>query len=123
MAREVVNPFTESWASPIPLPRGRYDGRLVRRRHLFIPRTLLANATVVVAGLALLGTIILWFAGRRMTPTEIEIPGPGYGKLFISSFEGRMVVGIDDNEPDVPRFFWWSRRSARSTSPSRRHQT
>lgn len=83
-----------------------------RRRRYILPRTWIANGVVTLAGILLIGSVVLWFAGRGLTPAEIKLGGPGYGMIFISSGEGRMIVGIDDQEPDFSVFRWRGSRNS-----------
>jgi hypothetical protein len=95
---------------------------LLKRRQRRRPRELrptlsrrwLANAVVALAGIALLGSVLLWISGRGMTsPAELKLRGPGYGVIYIGSTEGRMILGIDNQEDDPNPFNWrwWGRRS------------
>jgi hypothetical protein len=78
------------------------------RRRRSIPRTYLANAVVAIAAVALLALIASWVAGIGVSPAEVTIDGPGFGTLFLSSHNGRVVVGLDGNQPEYS--FWWWRR-------------
>ena len=76
------------------------------RLHLF------PNIAAALAGAALVGSILLWFASHRPGGLDWGWQGPGYGRLVISSRDGRMVIGLDDAQPDS-RLFWWSSRRTR----------
>src|SRR4051794_9758922 len=89
----------------LPPPRRR------RRRHPFPLRFWLANAVAALAVLALLGSVIFWFAGRGpAAPAELKLKGPGYGVIYLESTDGRMVVGMDNDEPDLKLLSWRGRR-------------
>ena len=82
-----------------------------RRRRPILVRTWLANAVTALAGLLLLGSIVLWFASRSSTTTEIKLVGPGYGVVFIGSTQDRMIIGMDNQEPYLSLFGWRGRRT------------
>jgi hypothetical protein len=70
-----------------------------RRQHISV-QTWLANGVVAVTALGLLGSVVFWFAGIGVVPAEIKLPGPGYGVVYLGSFDGRMILGMDNAEPD-----------------------
>jgi hypothetical protein len=85
--------------------------RTLPRSRRLISRTFFADAAVVLAVIALVASIVFWFAGQGTTGVELKLDGPGYGQLIVSSSEGRMVIGVDDHQPDYPLFRWGGRRS------------
>jgi hypothetical protein len=84
-----------------------------RGRHTFPLRNWLANSVAALAILALLGLVWFWFAGLGpAAPNEWKVPGPGYGVFYLASNDGRLILGMDDQEPDLALFSWRGRRGS-----------
>jgi hypothetical protein len=72
---------------------------LARRRPVISP-TRLADAVAALAAIALAVCAVFWIEGERPAGVEWKVDGPGWGQFFVSSLDGRLVVGVDDIEPD-----------------------